>query len=114
MKTFFQNVFCVILFVSFYAKAQQTAIKIPKDASPIFWANEKSCPILFVNSGFPRFHAGQDELIGMMKDWKIYTEIHKFDIQLHAFWLFNPWIDPTVNYINDFLIKVFDNQLVKK
>jgi len=94
---------------TFYEKPE-----IWKDASPIFWANEKSCPILFVNSGFPRFHAGQDELIGMMKDWKIYTEVHKFDIQLHTFWLFNPWIDPTVNYINDFLIKVFDNQLVKK
>ncbi len=79
-----------------------------KDASPIFWANEKSCPILFVNSGFPRFHAGQDELIGMMKDWGIYTEVHKHDIQLHTFWLFNPWIDPTVNYINNFLIKVFN------
>ncbi|OYX82128.1 MAG: hypothetical protein B7Y83_15850 [Flavobacteriales bacterium 32-34-25] len=88
---------------TFYEKPE-----IWKDASPIFWANEKSCPILFVNSGFPRFHAGQDELIGMMKDWKIYTEVHKFDIQLHTFWLFNPWIDPTVNYINDFLIKVFN------
>ncbi|GEL09658.1 pectinesterase [Flavobacterium glycines] len=79
-----------------------------KEASPIFWANEKSCPILFINSGFPRFHAGQDELIGMMKDWGIYTEVHKFDIQLHTFWLFHPWIDPTANYINDFLIKVFN------
>ncbi len=87
---------------TFYEKPE-----IWKDASPIFWANEKSCPILFVNSGFPRFHAGQDELIGMMKDWGIYTEVHKFDIQLHTFWLFNPWIDPTANYINDFLLKVF-------
>lgn len=88
---------------TFYEKPE-----IWKDASPIFWANEKSCPILFVNSGFPRFHAGQDELIGMMKDWKIYTEVHKFDIQLHTFWLFNPWVDPTVNYMNDFLNKVFN------
>ncbi|MEL1239772.1 alpha/beta hydrolase [Flavobacterium flavipallidum] len=79
-----------------------------KEASPIFWANEKSCPIMFINSGFPRFHAGQDELIGMMKDWGIYTEVHKFDIQLHTFWLFHPWIDPTATYINDFLNKVFN------
>jgi len=88
---------------TFYEKPE-----IWKEASPIFWANEKSCPILFINSGFPRFHAGQDELIGMMKDWGIYTEVHKFDIQLHTFWLFHPWIDPTANYINDFLIKVFN------
>ncbi|MFL9830634.1 alpha/beta hydrolase [Flavobacterium sp. ST-87] len=93
---------------SFYEKPE-----IWKEASPIFWANEKSCPILFVNSGFPRFHAGQDELVGMMKDWGIYTEVHKFDIQLHTFWLFEPWIDSTANYINDFLFKVFDKQSKK-
>ncbi|MCI9846031.1 alpha/beta hydrolase [Flavobacterium pectinovorum] len=76
-----------------------------KDASGIFWANEKSCPILFINSGYPRFHAGQDELIGMMKEWGIYTEVHKFDAKIHPFWLFEPWVDPTINYIHDFLIK---------
>ena len=86
---------------SFYEKPE-----IWKEASPIFWANEKSCPIMFVNSGFPRFHAGQDELVGMMKDWGIYNEVHKFDIQLHTFWLFEPWIDQTVDYMNNFLTKV--------
>lgn len=79
--------------------------EIWKDASSIFWANEKSCPILFINSGYSRFHAGQDELIGMMKEWGIYTEVHKFDVKIHPFWLFEPWVDPTVNYIHDFLIK---------
>jgi len=79
--------------------------EIWKDASSIFWANEKSCPILFINSGLSRFHAGQDELIGMMKEWGIYTEVHKFDVKMHPFWLFEPWVDPTVNYIHDFLIK---------
>jgi acetyl esterase/lipase len=85
---------------TFYEKPE-----IWKDASGIFWANEKSCPVLFINSGFSRFHAGQDELIGMMKEWGIYTEVHKFDVQMHPFWLFEPWVDPTVNYIYDFLIK---------
>jgi acetyl esterase/lipase len=79
--------------------------EIWKDASGIFWANEKSCPILFINSGYPRFHAGQDELVGMMKEWGIFTEVHKFDAKIHPFWLFEPWVDPTVNYIHDFLIK---------
>lgn len=79
--------------------------EIWKDASSIFWANEKSCPILFINSGYSRFHAGQDELIGMMKEWGIYTEVHKFDVKIHPFWLFEPWVDPTVNYIYNFLIK---------
>lgn len=79
--------------------------EIWKDASSVFWANEKSCPILFINSGYSRFHAGQDELIGMMKEWGIYTKVHKFDVKIHPFWLFEPWVDPTVNYIHDFLLK---------
>ncbi|OOV20363.1 alpha/beta hydrolase [Flavobacterium sp. LM4] len=85
---------------TFYEKPE-----IWKDASGIFWANENSCPVLFINSGFSRFHAGQDELVGMMKEWGIYTEVHKFDVKMHPFWLFEPWVDPTVNYIYDFLIK---------
>lgn len=87
---------------SFYEKPE-----IWKEASGIFWANEKSSPILFLNSGYPVFHAGQDELIGMMKDWGIYTELHKFDVKVHPFWLFDPWARTTVNYIDNFLIKVF-------
>tara|TARA_R110002050_G_scaffold273113_1_gene417090 strand:+ start:101403 stop:102398 length:996 start_codon:yes stop_codon:yes gene_type:complete len=88
---------------SFYEKPE-----IWKDASPIFWANENSPPILFLNSGYPRFHAGQDELIGMMKDWKIYSELHKFDNKIHTFWLYNPWVNQAINYIDNFLIKVFN------
>ncbi|MEN3323200.1 alpha/beta hydrolase [Mariniflexile soesokkakense] len=89
---------------SFYEKPE-----IWKDASSIYWANEKSPPILFLNSGFPRFHAGQDELIGMMTDWGIYTEVHKFNEEIHTFWLFHPWVNQTVNYIDNFLIKVLNN-----
>ena len=80
--------------------------EIWKDASSIYWANEKSPPILFLNSGFPRFHAGQDELIGMMNNWGVYNETHEFSEEIHTFWLFHPWINQTVNYIDNFLIKV--------
>lgn len=79
-----------------------------KEASPIFWATEQTTvPILFLNSGFSRFHAGQDELIGMMKEWNVYHEVHKFNIKVHPFWLFHPWVDQTVDYMDAFLKKVF-------
>lgn len=78
-----------------------------KEASSIFWANNKTVPIMFLNSGFSRFHAGQDELIGMMNEWKIYTEVHKFDVQIHPFWLLHPWADETVNYMVAFMKKIF-------
>lgn len=85
---------------SFYEKPE-----IWKEASSIFWANEKSVPVLFLNSGFSRFHAGQDELIGMMNEWGIYTEVHKFDVKVHPFWLFYPWVDQSVGYMVDFMSK---------
>nr|WP_319398375.1 alpha/beta hydrolase [uncultured Carboxylicivirga sp.] len=87
---------------SFYEKPE-----IWKEASSIYWANENSVPILFLNSGYSRFHAGQDELIGMLEEWGIYYEVHKFNLKVHPFWLFHPWVDETTLYMIDFLNKVF-------
>lgn len=81
--------------------------EIWKEASSIFWAKEKSVPVMFLNSGFSRFHAGQDELIGMMNEWGIYTEVHKFDVKVHPFWLFHPWVDQTTDYMVAFMKKIF-------
>jgi len=78
-----------------------------KEVSPIFWVNKMSPPVLFLNSGFPKYHAGQDEMIGMMNEFGIYTEVHKFDVKMHPFWLLHPWMDQTVNYMSGFLDKVF-------
>jgi pectinesterase len=78
-----------------------------KEASPIFWANENNrIPMLFLNSGFSRFHAGQDELTGLLKEWNIYFEVQKIDVKVHPFWLFHPWVDTTVESITNFILKV--------
>lgn len=78
-----------------------------KEASGIFWARkETAVPVMFFNSGYSRFHGGQDELIGMMNEWGLYTEVYKFDILVHPFWLFHPWVDETVNRTAVFLKKV--------
>lgn len=79
-----------------------------KDASSIFYVNANSVPVLFINSGFSRFHSGQDEMIGMMKELNIYTEVHKFDLQVHPFWLFHPWMEQTTDYMIDFMRKVLN------
>ncbi len=76
-----------------------------KEVSPIYWANENSVPMLFINSGYPRFHAGQDELIGMLNEWGIYNDVVKFKVRMHTFWLFHPFIDETVDYMIDFMNK---------
>ncbi len=75
-----------------------------KEASPIFWATKETVvPMLFLNSGYSRFHSGQDELIGMMNEWGRYSEVYKFDVMVHPFWLFHPWIDTTTEVIARFL-----------
>ncbi|MDI9876476.1 alpha/beta hydrolase [Flectobacillus rivi] len=77
-----------------------------KEASPAYWITEKSVPMLFLNSGYSRFHAGQDELIGQYKEWGIYQEVHQFNVKVHPFWLFHPWADESAQYMADFLKKV--------
>jgi len=77
-----------------------------KEVSPIYWANENSVPIFFINSSYPRFHAGQDELIGMLKEWNIYHDVHVFKVRMHTFWLFHPFVDQTVDCMADFMNKV--------
>jgi len=78
-----------------------------RQASAGYWANDKTVPMLFINSGFSRFHAGQDELIGSLKEWGIYHEVYKFNVKIHPFWLFHPWADETANYMVSFMQKVF-------
>ncbi|MDN3668915.1 alpha/beta hydrolase [Echinicola jeungdonensis] len=78
-----------------------------KEASPGYWVDENSVPTLFVNSGFPRFHAGQAEMVEMLEDYGIYHEVYEFDVKMHPFWLFEPWVDTTVGYMDGFLKKVF-------
>lgn len=78
-----------------------------KEASPIFWARKDHIvPMLFLNSGFPRFHAGQDELTGMLQEWGACYEVHKFEVKVHPFWLFHPWVDTVVDHMAVFLKKV--------
>jgi len=76
-----------------------------KEASPIYYAGEHAPPMLFLNSGYPRFHSGQDELIGILDRHNIYTEVHTFPVKVHPFWLFHPWFEPTVEYMSNFLDK---------
>ena len=52
-------------------------------------------------------HAGREEYIRVLNDHHIYTEVHSFEDAPHSFPLFEPWFEPTLNYIDGFLKKVF-------
>lgn len=77
-----------------------------REASPMVYAGKFTPPVLFINSALPRFHAGRDSVINILKRFDIYTEVHTIPNTPHPFWLFDPWFGPTVDYVVAFLDKV--------
>lgn len=90
-----------------YSKAEKP--EVWRAASPLTYADKQCPPILFLNSSVARMHAGRNDYISIMNKYGIYTEVHEFENAPHSFCLFEPWFDPTVKYIDDFLKKVFNN-----
>lgn len=75
------------------------------EASPLTHVGKGDPAILFINSQYPRFHAGRDDVIHILSEEGIYTESHELPDTPHTFWLFNPWFQPTIDYILTFLDK---------
>lgn len=74
-----------------------------KEASPLYYVNEETPPILFINSDVPRFHVGRDDMIEKLKQFNIYYEVHTIPGTPHSFWFFHPWFEQTLQYTVDFL-----------
>ncbi len=79
------------------------------EASPVLYGGKNTPPILFVNSSQPRYHAGRDSLIRILDTFGVYSEVHTLNGAPHTFWLFDPWFETTVEYMVDFLDKIFKN-----
>lgn len=75
--------------------------------SALTYAGAQTPPTLFLNSSVDRMHAGREDYIKKLNEFKTYSEVHTFPDSPHSFPLFNPWFDPTVKYIDAFLKKVF-------
>ena len=84
-------------------------LEIWKEASPLEYVNAQTPPTLFLNSSFPRFHAGRDDMIKILQENNIYHETHTLENTPHSFWLMNPWFEETLQYTLSFLDKVMDN-----
>ncbi|NJB84987.1 pectinesterase [Lewinella marina] len=78
-----------------------------REASPLEYADEHTPPFLFINSSYPRFHAGRDDLFAVLDRHGIYHEEHTFADTPHAFWLLDPWFAPTLELTVYFLRRVF-------
>jgi acetyl esterase/lipase len=77
------------------------------DASPMKYAGAQTPPIAFINSSQGRFHAGRDSMIARLRVSGRYSEVHTLPDSPHMFWMFAPWFDPTMEYIDGFLRRVF-------
>lgn len=77
------------------------------EASPLAHVGPRTPPTLFLNSAVDRMHAGRDDYRKILTQYHIYSEVHAFPNAPHAFCLFYPWFEPTVNLITTFLDKVF-------
>lgn len=79
-----------------------------KEASPLEYVGENTPPTLFINSSRPRFHAGRDDMVKLLNENGIYSEIHTLEDAPHSFWLLEPWFQPTLDYTVSFLNKIFN------
>ena len=78
-----------------------------KQASALTHVGKHSPPYLFLNSSVARMHAGREDFIKELNKYGTYSETHEFEGAPHSFCLFDPWFEPTVKYIDEFLKKVF-------
>lgn len=86
--------------------AKKDSLALWNEASPLTHVGPHTPPTLFINSGVARMHAGREDFIKVLNRYKIYAEVKTFENAPHSFCLFNPWFQPTVNYIDDFLKRV--------
>lgn len=81
-----------------------------KQASALTHVNKNTPPILFINSDMPRFHAGRDDMIAVLNQYKIHNEVKNIHNSPHSFWFFDPWFNPMIDYTVQFLDKTLKNK----
>ncbi|MEN2398836.1 alpha/beta hydrolase [Flavobacterium sp. MC2016-06] len=81
--------------------------EIWKNASALSHTGKSTPPVLFINSSIDRFHAGRDDMIKILNENKIYSEVKTIKDSPHSFWFFEPWYTETVVYTTQFLDTIF-------
>lgn len=89
-----------------YSKAENP--KLWEAASPLSYVSAQTPPTLFINSAVPWMHAGREDYIKVLDKNGIYSEVKEFKEAPHSFCLYEPWFTPTIQYVDNFLTKVFN------
>jgi len=77
-----------------------------REASPITHVGKDSPPVLFIISGVPRFSVGREAMAAKLASHGIYSDTVALPGTPHSFWLFDPWLAPTVDAMTGFLERV--------
>jgi len=88
-----------------YSKKENTPLW--EQASPLTHVGARTSPFLFINSSVDRMHAGRNDFIKVLDQNHTYSQVKTFAGAPHSFCLFDPWFEPTVQYIDDFLKNVY-------
>jgi acetyl esterase/lipase len=79
-----------------------------REASPLSYVNQNTPPILFLISNQERFSLGYTDMIKQMEPWNIPYQVVKIPNSPHSFWLFDPWLQPSVEAVVNFLNQQFN------
>jgi acetyl esterase/lipase len=74
-----------------------------REASPIRYVHAGMPPILFIGSAQPRFSAGREAMREQMTALGVASDELILPGTPHSFWLFDPWLQPTVDKTVTFL-----------
>ena len=72
-------------------------------ASPLYYVGRATPPILFIGSGQARFSVGREAMVARLDAVGVASRIVLLPDSPHSFWLFDPWLTPTVAAMSDFL-----------
>ncbi|MBW8899953.1 MAG: alpha/beta hydrolase [Massilia sp.] len=74
-----------------------------RDASPLFHVGPDTPPMLFIVSAQRRFSLGREEMVARLDALGVPHRVVAVPDTPHSFWLFDPWLAPTVDATDAFL-----------
>jgi pectinesterase len=77
-----------------------------RDASPLFHVGPGAPPTLFIVSAQRRFSLGREEMGAKLQALGVTSQVVPVPDTPHSFWLFDPWLAPTVEATDAFLRRV--------
>jgi pectinesterase len=77
-----------------------------RDASPLYHVNKDTPPLLFIVSAQRRFSLGREEMVERLRALGVPNRVVPVPDTPHSFWLFDPWLAPTVEAADAFLKEV--------